>query len=549
MDTGENIGTDKGTGTHLLPEFVYVPPKNSADYQRRLLPAVPPQRSTAYSFNSQVNNASRTPNRSIDDRQSGRGWERDVDDIADMWDGRMGIDQSRSIPNIDNNNIPTTPPAEILSPQPKQCVQKILRITGKISPVVSVSSADSPTLHNSQQRIKQLTGFNVSSKGSNQAQSRSLQALQDDVSPISLSSSVYSQEGQETTISDLDRESSEYSYRCSYMDDEYNELATALSPPNYGGFSTRSTSAAPVSPTSPPAALRLSGFRGGNETEISSRLDEFQYHQDSGTEFWMSSRKSSAGDRVIDLYHTSAGEIAKSSAVPPPGTRYSAAAWSPPPTAERRGIMWGGSNRPDEMLQKSRLNLSSSSSLPPTSIDSHRKVDSFSDRRSSSRDRVPPPLEQAREAPKPGRYTLPERTPYPLPSSSLRSAFDEEDSRKRSSLLSKVFGSGSKNRESGGSRGSSAPSSKEDRAPAAVPALAISARRAEGPDTPWPKSAAPGRPAPAGLGVFQRTVESARQSVGLKSKAEKRRQGLKGKIRVVGPEELESAAGTGSRGA
>jgi hypothetical protein len=41
-------------------------------------------------------------------------------------------------------------------------------------------------------------------------------------------------------------------------------------------------------------------------------------------------------------------------------------------------------------------------------------------------------------------------------------------------------------------------------------------------------------------------MESARQSVGLKSKAEKRRQGLKGKIRVVGPEELESAVGMGS---
>lgn len=561
MDTGESIGTETGTrtgmGTHLTSGFGYVPPKNSTDYQTRPLPAIPPQRSTASSLKSQVNNASRTPNRSNDNRQAGRGWERDVDDVANTWDHWMGTYQSRDIPNIDVKNILTTPPDEILSPQPKQCVQKILKLTGEIGPAASVPSADSPTLHNSQQKIKQLTGLNVDSGGSNETQSRSLQALQDDVSPMSLSSSMYSQEGLETTVTELDRadrESSEYSYRYSYMDDEYNRVATALSPPNFGGASTRSITTARLSPISTPAALRLSGFREDHETETPSRINESQHYQDSDVELWMSSRESSPGDRVIDLYHTTTVEIAKSSAVPPLGPRYSAAAWSPPPppATERRGITWGRRNRPKETIQKSRLNLaSSSSSSPLTSIDPRRKTDGFSDRRASSRDRVPPPLEQAREAPKPGRYTLPERTPYPLPSPSLRSAFDEEEGRKRFSLLSKVFssGGGSKSRDSGGSRGSSVPSSKEDtRPPAAAPALHGFARRNEGPGTPWPKpaAAASGRQASAGSGVFQRTMESARQSVGLKSKAEKRRQGLKGKIRVVGLEELESAIGTGS---
>lgn len=530
--------------------FGYVPPKNSTDYQTRPLPAIPPQRSTASSFNSQVNNASRTPNRSNGNRQAGRDWERDVDDVADMWDDRMGTDQSRSDPHIDVKNIPTTPPDEILSPQPKQCVQKILKLTGEIGPAASVPTADSPTLHNSQQKIKQLTGLNVDSGGSNETQSRSLQALHDDVSPLSLSSSMYSQEGLETTITELDRadrESSEYSYRYSYMDDEYDQVATALSPPNFGGASTRSINTARLSPIPTPAALRLSGFREGHEIETSSRIDESEHYRDRDVELWMSSRESSPGDRVIDLYHTTTVEIAKSSAVPPLGPRYSAAAWSPPPPAtERRGITWGRRNRPNETIQKSRLNMaSSSSSSPPASFDPRRQPDGVPDR-------GPPPLEQAREAPSPGRYTQPERTPYPLPSPSLRSAFDEEDSRKRFSLLSKVFSSGgsSRSRDSGGSKSSSVPSSKEDRRPpAAAPTLPGFARRNEGPGNPWPKpaaAAASGRPAPAGSGVFQRTMESARQSVGLKSKAEKRRQGLKGKIRVVGPEELESAVGTGS---
>ncbi|ROW01526.1 hypothetical protein VSDG_02190 [Cytospora chrysosperma] len=554
MTTGESIGTETGTGmgTHLTSGFGYVPPKNSTDYQTRPLPAIPPQRSTASPFNSQVNNASRIPNRSNGNRQAGRDWGRDVDDVADMWDDRMGTDQSRNDPHIDVKNIPTTPPDEILSPQPKQCVQKILKLTGEIGPAASVPTADSPTLHSSQQKFKQLTGSNADSAGSNETQSRSLQALHDDVSPLSLSSSMYSQEGLETTITELDRadrESSEYSYRYSYMDDEYDQVATALSPPNFGGASTRSITTARLSPIPTPAALRLSGFRDGHETETSSRIDESQHYQDSDVELWMSSRESSPGERVIDLYHTTTVEIAKSSAVPPLGPRYSAAAWSPPPppAAERRGITWGRRNRPNETMQKSRLNMaSSSSSSPPTSFDPRRQPDGFSDRR------VPPPLEQAREAPKPGRYTHPERTPYPLPSPSLRSAFDEEDSQKRFSLLSKVFSSGgsSRSRDSGGSKSSSVPSSKEDkRAPAAAPTLPGFARRNEGPGTPWPKpaaAAASGRPAPAGSGIFQRTMESARQSVGLRSKAEKRRQGLKGKIRVVGPEELESALGTGS---
>ncbi|ROW11630.1 hypothetical protein VMCG_01358 [Cytospora schulzeri] len=506
----------------------------------------------ASSFSSQVNNAFRTPTHSIDNRQLGRDWKRDFNDETSIWDDRVGAGHSWNIPKIDVNNIPTTPPDEILSPQPKQCVQKILKLTGKISPTASVSSVDSPTLHNSQQKIKQLTGLDVGLGGTNHNQLHSLHALQDDVSPISLSSSMYSQDGLETAISELEKESSEYSYR--YMDDEFNEVTTPLSPPNFKALSTRPLSTAPVSPTSTPAALRLSDFRGGNHTEILSQLDEPQHHQDSGAE-WASYRESSPSDRVIDLYHSTTNDIAKGSA-PPLGTKYSAAAWSPPPAAaERRSVLWG--SKPSEIFQRSRLNLSSSSSLPPAAVDSRpSKTDSFSDRRASSRNRVPPPLEQAREAPKPGRNTLPQRTPYPLPSPSLMSAFDEDDSRKRFSLLSKVFSSSSsKNRVSSASRGSSVQSPREDRSSAAaVPVHSSSAHRIEGPDAPWAaKSTASaaasssGRPAPAGLGVFQRTMESARQSVGLKSKAEKRRQGLKGKIRVVGPEELGGVAGTGPR--
>lgn len=526
-------------------EYDYMAPKHSTDYQTKPLPMVPPQRSTGPSINSQVNNVSRSSNRSHGNRQPGRNWERDVDDVANMWDHRMGTGQNRNMLKINAKDIPTTPPDEILSPQPRQCVQKILKLTGKISPVASVSSSDLPTLHNSRQKIKQLTGFDVSAGGLDQSQSSSLQSPQDDFSPISLRSSWYSQEDLETAISEIDMESSDYSYRYrySYVDDEYNDVATPLSPPNFGAFSTRPISAAPVSPTSIPAALRLSAFRERKDREVPYADDEL----------WTSSRDSSPADRVVDLYHTTTSEIVKGD-VPPLGGRSGASAFSPSPAASQRSTVWG------ETFQKTRFNLSSSSSsLPSTPIESRRKTESYSDRRFTSRNRVPPPLEQAREAPRPGRYTLPQRTPNPLPSPNLKSAFDEDDGQKRFSILSKVFGgsasnNNSKNRDSSGSRHMSVLSRKEDMTPGAVPIVPNYARKVEGPVTTWPRhspsstaAATSGRPVSAGLGVFQRTIESARQSVGLKTKAEKRRQSLKGMIRILKPGELASVAGAGSR--
>ncbi|KUI57185.1 hypothetical protein VP1G_04536 [Cytospora mali] len=554
MDSGESTNT--GMETHYLPEFGYVPPKNSVDYQTRPLPAVPPRKSMASSLNSQVNKGFKTSFSSPDNRQFEHDWEQDVDDIASMWDNRMGAGQSRGSPKLDVKNNPTMPPDEILSPQPKQSVQKILKLTGKISPVASVTAPDSPSLHNSQQKIKQLTGLDVGS-----SPLRSIQTFPEDVSPISWSSSMYSQVGLEAAVSEPDMESGDDSYRDSYrdsyQDDGFNEPATALSPPNFGGYSTRPISTAPVSPTSTPAALRVNGFRGRDGREGSGQVEslprsgnKFQHVQDNSAESWTLSRESSSTDRVITMYHDTASEIARGNDPPPQGTRNSAAAFwpqwrRPPPTVEHHSLMWG--SRPEGGLPKSRLNLSPSSpALPPTLADARRKTESLSDRRASSRNCIPPPLEQSREAPRPGRYNLPQRTPYPLlPSSTPENAFDGENGRKRFSVLSRVFGGGNK-RDSRNFRISSAPLPREDRIPTgSALVLPNSSRSTEGSDTPWPKPAAAvsGRPAPAGLGIFQRTMDSARQSVGLKSKAEKRREELKETIRVVGPGELGAVAG------
>ncbi|KAK7737456.1 hypothetical protein SLS53_006529 [Cytospora paraplurivora] len=436
-------------------------------------------------------------------------WKWDVDNGSSMWDSRMGAHQDRLIAKL---NVEGSPGSGL------------------------------PTLHNSSQKIKQLTGLDIAWGGSDRSQRRSSQALQEGVSPLSVSSSMYSQEGLETTISEPDMESSIYSYQYSYTDDELDQLAIPLSPPEFGASPLLSISTPPVPPTSMP-----SGFYGGSNLEALSQVrsvppaeDESQPGQESSANSWTSSWGSSLTDPVVGLYHNTTSDIAKSRTTPY-GARCGGAKYSPLPAVVQRSIEWD--DRPDEMLQKSRLDLSfSSSSLPPTSIDPLRKTESFSERRASGRSRIPPPLVPSREAPKPGRYSLPRRTPYPPSSSGMRSAFDDDDGGKRFPILSKVFGSGSggsgnDKADSSGSRSSwASPQTSEAKYPAAT-VLSSSLGRLEEPDSLWPKSAAnPGRRGSLSMGVFQRTMESARQSVGLKSKAERRREDLRGKIRVVGTE-------------
>ncbi|ROW17951.1 hypothetical protein VPNG_00272 [Cytospora leucostoma] len=510
MFAKESAGTREGavmrTGPGLVPKYDYMPPENSAYYQQRPLPTIPPRRSMPSSSSLQTSQGLNTPLRSPSVGQFEHGWKWDVDDLSSVGDSRMGAGQDRLIAKLDLEGCP---------------------------------GSNLPTLHNSPQKIKQLTGLDIGWGGSGQSQRRPSQALQEGVSPLSVSSSMYSQEGLETTISEPDIEPSIYSYQYSYMDDEVDQLVIPFSPPEFGAFPSLSISTPPVPPTSVP-----SGFHGGSNLEALSQVgpvppaeDDSQPGQESGANSWTSSWGSSLTDPVVGLYHNTASDIAKSSTTTL-GARCGEAKYSPLPAVEHRSIKWD--QRPDEMSQKSRLDLSSSScSLPPTSIDPLRKTESFSERRASGRSRIPPPLVPSREAPKPGRYSLPRRTPYPPSSSGMKSTFDEDDGGKRFPILSKVFsgGSGNDNSDSSGLRRSwASPQTSEAKNPAAT-VLSSSLGRLEEPDSLWPNSAANhGRRGSLSMGVFQRTMESARQSVGLKSKAEKRREDLRGKIRVVGLE-------------
>lgn len=538
----------------------FAPPKHSADYEAKPLPAIPPR--TSFSI-PDMKAVFKTSKRNLTTKQYVYDWDRQGDNISITTDGRSGTPRSRSLPENDASSIPTTPSNEILSPQPRHSRQKILRLTGNISPSMSLASL-TPSLHNSQQKIKQLTGLDVGSRSSSESQPDALQYPFDEVSPVSPTSSTYSREGLEATISEPDSDASDYT-----LHSDPNGVTTQLTAP--GASSSQPNFTAPDSPTT---RFRLNSFafREPDASGQRGSLADFKahYRQGSNTGSWGSSRKSSV---TVVPHYTSGSDTVKCS------PRVSASATSivdicpPSPTLKQRSLVWDTS--PMEHLRSGGQEETSPTSSPPPSSSStsvNHKPGSFSDRRASSRGRVPTPLEpNGEQVLKAGKYSLPQRTPYPPPppppSASTNSAFDtDSDDGKRTSFLAKVFGGGH-----GGGGAASAISKRQSRGPTPSsspspygeqgfrPSSSGGAKATSTPPPPVPEvprwSQAPdalrsptdeaaaaagggggsagagarGRPMSSGAGLFHR----ARQSVGLRSKSDKRRDTLRGKIRVV----------------
>lgn len=542
----------------------FAPPKHSADYEAKPLPAIPPR--TSFSI-PDMKAVFKTSRRNLNTRQYVYDWDRQGDNISFTTDGRSGTPRSRSLPENDASSIPTTPSNEILSPQPRHSRQKILRLTGNISPSMSLASL-TPSLHNSQQKIKQLTGLDVGSRSSSEGQPDALQYPFDEVSPVSPTSSTYSREGLEATISEPDSDASDYT-----LHSDPNGVTTQLTAPSFCAPSSRPSSTAAGSPTTR-LQLNSFAFREPDASGQRGSLADFKahYRQGSTTGSWGSSRKSSV--TVVPQYANGSDTVKGSPHASASAT--SIAETGPPsPSFKQRTLVWDTS--PMEHLRSGGQEETSPNSSPPPSSSStsvNRKPGSFSDRRASSRGRVPTPLEPSGDPPpKAGMYSLPQRTPYPPPppplSASARSAFDNDsDDGKRTSFLAKVFGGG------GGSPGASASSKRQSRGPTPSSSPCLYGEQSflpssgggpkatsipsHAPPPPVPESprwshapgaqrsptdgdaaagggggsagvGARGRPLSSGGGLFHR----ARQSVGLRSKSDKRRDTLRGKIRVV----------------
>lgn len=385
--------------------------------------------------------------------------------------------------------IPTVPPDEILSPQPKSSVQKILRLTGNMSPTTSLST-DIPSLHNSPQKIRQLTGLDISLRRKSEVtlhpvdEESVLRLSSRATSASSSTTSTYSQDF--PTRASCEPPESVYSPSPFYAE-SFAEINTPLSAPRY---------AQPPPPPRPPRAvsrlfaetratpssvanvLRLSGFVAADvavmdpssewPTEQTTptaaavrarRKDSWyhhHHHHHSGdaesSPGASSSPASSASLTELDLeptagelYHDTAISIARDSSSPPP-----------PGHSNRRSgrvIKIGPVPIPNAPFAAAARSSSSRSDSVPDRVDSpssarsfslnpfRRKSSGLSERRARARATLPAPLDDAAAAtsfpapPQPSSsssfsssstaWKTPQRTPYPPVSSTIRMAVEE----------------------------------------------------------------------------------------------------------------------------
>lgn len=194
--------------------------------------------------------------------------------------------ERHTLPKVDLSRIiPSVPPDEILSPQPKQSVQKILRLTGYMSPMTTMST-DSPTLHNSSQKIRQLTGLDYGLRGPWTEDQLPWVELEDEISNVSTSetASTYSNESLEGD--NLSTGHSESVFSSSHVG-SVDEVYTQLTAPKYSAPPPAFRDSRSYSEPLVRDALRLSGFNATDSLArplIERRESWFHEQDDSDTE-------------------------------------------------------------------------------------------------------------------------------------------------------------------------------------------------------------------------------------------------------------------------
>lgn len=374
--------------------------------------------------------------------------------------------ERHTLPKVDIPGfIPSVPPDEILSPQPKQSVQKILRLTGNMSPMTTLST-DSPTLHNSSQKIKQLTGLDYGPRSPWAEDPVPLVEIEDDVSNVSTSgtASTYSNESLEGD--NLSPEHAESVFSSSYVE-SMDEVYTQLTAPKYSTPLPIYRDSRSYSEPLVRDALRLSGFNATDSLArppIERRESWFRDQDDSDKESLGASSDELSDvtelEGVIDkLFHpttfsfVSTGPEAAFNSSPALGESSALPLLRPP----RRNI-WE-SNLPDDMAFAGHRNDFTTSSdsfneqamercqattipppspVPSDSFSEHHLIPISNERGLSPQSvplsPLPPP------APKDDRWLR----PRPLDSPGLTTSTQEtEASSARFSILTKILTSGS----------------------------------------------------------------------------------------------------------
>lgn len=548
MDAGVNSKRQRAS---------YPPPTNFKSYVKKPLPALPPydRRSLASSFSSEVDNAFTTPKTPHDGCPLIFEWEREGSgksvrlsypsaacedgsrfrlrrkrqptrsvNLVVMNQGahpfllvtehheaplrlrkKMSSDAEtdeilepphrQTLPAISSYKLKAhaVPPDEILSPQPRASVQKILKLTGNMN-ASTILSQDTPSLHNSSQKIRQLTGLDV---GLHQ-----LHPVEEEVSAASseASSSSYSLELE--VPEDASYEPAESVYSPSYAE-SVNEVLTPLTIPRYINpiSINRHLQEEVANETPVAAALRLSGFVAVGASlappeepsalqmmqEIPPSPPDSTYQRDSDAESVASMAASSSdeSESALELeptagmlYHDTAISIAKSignCSNTPPSAGTGAPCCGDGPTSAAATA----AQKNNRMSHRSSggLTADSGNSQSPTTTSSTRPFSLKIFRKkepglSERRGRAPAHLDSvtaAAAAPglSTGQVTAPttvssssswkhasshQRTPYPPVSSSIKMAVQEsEDNQARFSLLARIFNGAGGSASSSGS--------------------------------------------------------------------------------------------------
>lgn len=452
---------------------------------------------------------------------------------------------------------PTVPPDEVLSPQTKSSVQKILKLTGNMSPTTTLSSTDTPSLHNSTQKIRQLTGLDYGPRRDSEFQlTRLEEEFSDDSSESSLS--LYCHEIVEEIVEEpVYDEPAESTCSQSYVESIHELITPLAAAPRYITSAPPPVQANPLPPEEDvrivvKEALQLSGFNAADvgvlmpeeRTPNMSRPQSWDAYSEEGSHSSSSSEISESEFEMeptaAELYHDSAVAIAKSSPL-----------WSPAggetlsPIPKHLG--WDSGKNPSNdaaFTPRSRgstqgsigstidSTLSRSSSISRSfALHRFRKKENLSDRRGHA----PSPLETVSSTSSSwGKQS--QRTPYPPVSSSIRATVEEaEDGQARLSLLARIFTGGSGSSLSMSKRNSTASSGSGP-----TPSL-LSARSPDGttptastwsPDTPSPGTVTFGDSNRNSAGLLARARNAAVRKSKI-DKAEVRRGNLRGKIKVL----------------
>jgi len=615
------------------------PPFNLELYEKRPLPPIPPYsaRRSLMSASASTSTSSKemtklinTPqhNQDHDGKRETVDFKREEAEIAVILDSKIRPCLSPSPPSYSPPDdmrlagrkakqrvetaarvVPSTPPDELLSPQPKASVQKILKLTS-LRPIGNNSS--SPSGHDSPRKVKQLTGMDIGFDDSyRKVLAEDQMSTMSTISPLSTRSSVYSQDT-EFAVSEPDS----LDFGGGYENSGY------ASDPNSSYFAQRHRSKATFVGTQPPVPSPLSLPRTEKDEGLRAKL--MARHQTNRGPQGHDRSRSESSKYGHDLYHAT---IAQSAPGTPPYRRArdllksGRARASPPKSSTPRWMTLNQNPSPTSSPSGSFLSQipatpsprSASAASPASSNDPFISSPFGS---SSSSDATRPWHFHHRAAPKPptgssslqSQHHFDPNTPSPPASPPRR--------HNRRSIISKVFSPGLKRASGfvGGHAPTSAPSAPHSAiepstsgakpswthrctrsasaavgisppfllphplsrsrpstsASASASASGSSLARAideaswlRGPRNPTPKGETKESKlftlpvAMASMGclahrtgevVAQRTgevVEQARTAAGLRSRAERRRESLKNRIVVVG-EDGVILGGTGS---